>query len=161
MSRLPLPLRRESAIGDASAGVRLYSEMAPPDQVKKWLEIFRQFDRDSGGDVDLRELGVMFRHLGQTVRTRSGSNGWRRASLRSTVAAACIARRFVMLCWRAAGAADHGTTPWFLATFIAPISTKYGWIHKTMQLHCRGGIALQLRTAGATNTSFESDRYTR
>jgi hypothetical protein len=34
-------------------------------------------------------------------------------SLRSTprVGAACTVRRFVLLCWRAAGAADHGTAP--------------------------------------------------
>ena len=30
-----------------------------------WYNIFKTFDRDGGGDVDLRELGLMFRQLGQ------------------------------------------------------------------------------------------------
>ena len=33
--------------------------------LEKWHSIFSQFDRDGGGDVDLREIGLMFRHLGQ------------------------------------------------------------------------------------------------
>ena len=35
-----------------------------------WYKIFVTFDRDGGGDVDLRELGLMFRQLGQKPSER-------------------------------------------------------------------------------------------
>jgi Ca2+-binding EF-hand superfamily protein len=33
---------------------------------RSWLATFKMFDRDGGGDVDLKELGVVFRQLGMT-----------------------------------------------------------------------------------------------
>ena len=35
------------------------------DELETWWETFQAFDRDGGGDVDLVELGLMFRQLGQ------------------------------------------------------------------------------------------------
>ena len=75
---------------------------------------------------------------------------------------ACTTRRFVLLCWRAAG----GCGPWhhalILGHFHCPDQYKLRLdLYNNAASTCRGGIAPQLRTAGATNTSFESDRYTR
>lgn len=50
--------------GEAAAFTR-YSALRPED-TPRWREIFKGFDRDNGGDVDLRELGLMFRQLGQS-----------------------------------------------------------------------------------------------
>ena len=36
------------------------------DELKLWWDTFIAFDRDGGGDVDLKELGLMFRQLGHT-----------------------------------------------------------------------------------------------
>ena len=47
-----------------------YSPMASPDELLLWHNTFKMFDRDGGGDVDLRELGLMFRQLGQTPTER-------------------------------------------------------------------------------------------
>ena len=47
-----------------------YSDMSDPAQLKLWHQTFKMFDRDGGGDVDLRELGLMFRQLGQTPSER-------------------------------------------------------------------------------------------
>jgi|EP00900_Chrysochromulina_parva_P027944 hypothetical protein len=44
--------------------------MAGPEAMKLWEQTFKMFDRDGGGDVDLRELGLMFRQLGQTPTER-------------------------------------------------------------------------------------------
>ena len=63
--QLPLPLR-DKIHEDGPLPTTRYSEMVPHATVEQWAGIFRQFDRDNGGDVDLRELGLMFRHLGQT-----------------------------------------------------------------------------------------------
>ena len=41
-----------------------YSHMASSDNLRRWFQTFQMFDRDGGGDVDLRELGLMFRQLG-------------------------------------------------------------------------------------------------
>ena len=46
-------------------GDQRYSRQAAPEQLAEWAKIFKQFDRDGGGDVDLRELGLMMRNLGQ------------------------------------------------------------------------------------------------
>ena len=43
-----------------------YSHISSEADLHTWWETFQQFDRDGGGDVDLRELGLMFRYLGQT-----------------------------------------------------------------------------------------------
>ena len=50
--------------------VNRYSDMAGPEAMKLWEQTFKMFDRDGGGDVDLRELGLMFRQLGQTPTER-------------------------------------------------------------------------------------------
>jgi hypothetical protein len=42
-----------------------YSAIALPDELAVWAKIFRQYDRDGSGDVDLREVGIMLRQLGQ------------------------------------------------------------------------------------------------
>ena len=64
---LPPPLQSQSALahskGEAIAFNR-YSSMVP-EMVPRWRETFKRFDRDGGGDVDLRELGLMFRQLGR------------------------------------------------------------------------------------------------
>ena len=44
---------------------REYESKLPPDVLAKYRRTFDQFDRDGGGDVDVRELGVMFRALRQ------------------------------------------------------------------------------------------------
>ena len=43
-----------------------YSHLADPREIDQWHATFQSFDRDGGGDVDLNELGLMFRQLGQT-----------------------------------------------------------------------------------------------
>ena len=43
-----------------------YSALAPPGELRNWWRTFVAFDRDGGGDVDLKELGLMFRQLGHT-----------------------------------------------------------------------------------------------
>eukprot|EP00304_Pavlova_gyrans_P009545 CAMPEP_0206049988 /NCGR_PEP_ID=MMETSP1466-20131121/28090_1 /ASSEMBLY_ACC=CAM_ASM_001126 /TAXON_ID=44452 /ORGANISM="Pavlova gyrans, Strain CCMP608" /LENGTH=270 /DNA_ID=CAMNT_0053425091 /DNA_START=59 /DNA_END=867 /DNA_ORIENTATION=+ len=45
--------------------IREYESKLPPDTLAKYRRTFDQFDRDGGGDVDVRELGVMFRALRQ------------------------------------------------------------------------------------------------
>ena len=47
-----------------------YTKMAAPDELQLWHTTFKMFDRDGGGDVDLRELGLMFRQLGQSPSER-------------------------------------------------------------------------------------------
>ena len=47
-----------------------YTEMAGPEALRLWDTTFKMFDRDGGGDVDLRELGLMFRQLGQQPSER-------------------------------------------------------------------------------------------
>lgn len=47
-----------------------YTKMAAPDELQLWHTTFKTFDRDGGGDVDLRELGLMFRQLGQAPSER-------------------------------------------------------------------------------------------
>ena len=42
-----------------------YTALATPAELKLWHQTFVMFARDGGGDVDLRELGLMFRQLGQ------------------------------------------------------------------------------------------------
>ena len=42
-----------------------YSHLALKDDLATWYSTFRAFDRDGGGDVDLKELGLMFRELGE------------------------------------------------------------------------------------------------
>lgn len=54
----------------SSNSVNRYSDMAGPEAMKLWEQTFKMFDRDGGGDVDLRELGLMFRQLGQTPTER-------------------------------------------------------------------------------------------
>ena len=74
---LPPPLQLETDEDYGELGTR-FSSMVPDHVVaggqpgenaqkvlEQWRAIFSQFDRDGGGDVDLRELGLMFRHLGQ------------------------------------------------------------------------------------------------
>ena len=55
---------REAASGPPPPPNR-YSQLAQPEQLAIWHNTFRMFDRDGGGDVDLREIGLMFRQLGQ------------------------------------------------------------------------------------------------
>ena len=48
-----------------------YSHLsANADELQSWWETFQAFDRDGGGDVDLVELGLMFRQLGQRPTER-------------------------------------------------------------------------------------------
>ena len=47
-----------------------YTSLANADALRLWHETFQTFDRDGGGDVDLRELGLMFRQLGQSPTER-------------------------------------------------------------------------------------------
>ena len=42
-----------------------YTSMSDDAAMRLWHKTFQMFDRDGGGDVDLRELGLMFRQLGQ------------------------------------------------------------------------------------------------
>jgi len=43
-----------------------YTHMLAQDVLEKWASTFVFFDRDGGGDVDIKELGTMFRKLGLT-----------------------------------------------------------------------------------------------
>ena len=43
-----------------------YTHLTTPDEVAKFHATFQMFDRDGGGDVDLRELGLMFRQMGES-----------------------------------------------------------------------------------------------
>ena len=44
-----------------------YSALASgEEELQLWWDTFVSFDRDGGGDVDLKELGLMFRQLGHT-----------------------------------------------------------------------------------------------
>lgn len=64
---LPPPLQAGSALAHAKGEAletHRYSKLKP-EQTPRWREIFKQYDRDGGGDVDLRELGLMFRQVGQ------------------------------------------------------------------------------------------------
>lgn len=45
--------------------VRDYAAKLPPEVLAKYRRTFDQFDRNGGGDVDVRELGIMFRALRQ------------------------------------------------------------------------------------------------
>ena len=48
-----------------------YTHLVTDDaELQSWYDTFTQFDRDGGGDVDLRELGSMFRHLGHAPSDR-------------------------------------------------------------------------------------------
>ena len=47
-----------------------YAKMATAEELELWDQTFRMFDKDGGGDVDLRELGLMFRQLGQAPSER-------------------------------------------------------------------------------------------
>ncbi|KAJ1637354.1 calmodulin-like protein, partial [Pavlovales sp. CCMP2436] len=50
--------------------IREYESKLPPELLAKYRRTFDQFDRDGGGDVDVRELGVMFRALRQFPQER-------------------------------------------------------------------------------------------
>ena len=41
-----------------------YAHLIDPEQFKLWSQTFSSYDRDGSGDVDQRELGLMFRKLG-------------------------------------------------------------------------------------------------
>ena len=41
-----------------------YTHLVSEEEASAWHETFMAFDRDGGGDVDLFELGAMFRNLG-------------------------------------------------------------------------------------------------
>ena len=43
-----------------------YNHLMTRQQVKEFRATFKEFDLDGGGDVDIRELGLMLRKLGQT-----------------------------------------------------------------------------------------------
>ena len=43
-----------------------YSHLVDKTLLSHWKATFSAFDRDGGGDVDLKELGVAFRQLGMT-----------------------------------------------------------------------------------------------
>jgi Ca2+-binding EF-hand superfamily protein len=43
-----------------------YSHLCESNTIEEWYRTFCQFDRDGSGDVDLKEVGLMFRQLGQT-----------------------------------------------------------------------------------------------
>ena len=43
-----------------------YTHMITADEHVAWRKTFQTYDRDGGGDVDLKELGLMFRQLGMT-----------------------------------------------------------------------------------------------
>lgn len=55
---------------DDTPPVNRYSAMANEAELNLWHGTFKTFDRDGGGDVDLRELGMMFRQLGQAPNER-------------------------------------------------------------------------------------------
>ena len=59
------PLQQRAAAASSTAPPNKYTHLASDDDLSVWYNIFRTFDRDGGGDVDLRELGLMFRQLGQ------------------------------------------------------------------------------------------------
>jgi hypothetical protein len=72
--------RRGSVVGPSPANQRpanlppapvtRYSKHASETEVSHWYSTFKMFDRDGGGDVDLREIGLMFRQLGQQPTER-------------------------------------------------------------------------------------------
>ena len=43
-----------------------YAHLVDAETYKLWSQTFASYDRDSSGDLDLRELGLMFRKLGLT-----------------------------------------------------------------------------------------------
>ncbi len=43
-----------------------YTHLCKSEELAQWHDTFKNFDRDGGGDVDLKEIGLMFRALGQT-----------------------------------------------------------------------------------------------
>lgn len=42
-----------------------YAHLVPRDELRSWHRVFTLYDRDGGGDVDLKELGLMMRQMGQ------------------------------------------------------------------------------------------------
>ena len=52
--------------GDEDPPINRYAHLASPDSLNTWRLTFDQFDRDGSGDVDLKELGLMFRQLGHS-----------------------------------------------------------------------------------------------
>ena len=66
MSSMPLPLAAAGDPGEDAVSSARYSSQASEEELRLWQHTFKQFDRDGGGDVDIRELGLMLRHLGQT-----------------------------------------------------------------------------------------------
>ena len=58
----------EGAGAEARAGnfSHRYSHLCESNTIEEWYRTFCQFDRDGSGDVDLKEVGLMFRQLGQT-----------------------------------------------------------------------------------------------
>ena len=46
------------------AAVCADSGFVSAEELLNWHNTFKMFDRDGGGDVDLKELGLMFRQLG-------------------------------------------------------------------------------------------------
>ena len=63
---MPLPLAAAGDPGEDAVSSARYSSQASEEELRLWQHTFKQFDRDGGGDVDIRELGLMLRHLGQT-----------------------------------------------------------------------------------------------
>ena len=54
------------AAGVGASGDNRYAHLMTSDQQKEFRDTFEFFDVDKGGDVDNRELGLMFRQLGLT-----------------------------------------------------------------------------------------------
>ena len=62
------PAAAAPAAGEAGAAPlsNRYSALCDAAALDAWHQTFTAFDRDGGGDVDQRELGLMFRQLGQS-----------------------------------------------------------------------------------------------
>ena len=70
MEAPPSPRAQRAAAVSPVPPPNKYSSLATADELAAWYSIFKAFDRDGGGDVDLRELGLMFRQLGQQPSER-------------------------------------------------------------------------------------------
>ena len=60
------------AAGVGASGDNRYAHLMTSDQQKEFRDTFEFFDVDKGGDVDNRELGLMFRQLRTHAIRRGG-----------------------------------------------------------------------------------------